>query len=594
MIQITETRLKSVTISCPMLINEYCNPIRRSIIIILIALFFMQTNTFGQRKFLVLSKPFYSEINPQKPDSFYIKMKNGQFASLRITEKNVRVFVEVFNPLDSLIMVVDENQMGDKEVVSFYSKVSGDYKIKILWGFIKPLSGKYSIVLDKLEVAGKTPTQKATQLFDGWYEKDAPGAAVLVMKGDRVIFKNTKGLANMEDGIPLKSNSVFEIASCSKQFTGLATAILIDKGLLALNDDIRKYIPEMPDYGHKITIANLVYHTSGIRSTDDLQFAGFASEDIITLPICINFAINQKHLKFTPGERYNYSNTNYNLLAEIISRVTNQSFADWTKANIFDPLGMNSTFFKAEPGQVYSNKVLCYKGIQSGFQQRPNNWAATGASALCTNLDDLAKWVNSFETQKLISPTIKNLLESKGTLNDSAQTNYSFGNEIKEMNEKKEIIHLGLILGYRAAIVRFPEEKLAVIYLSNDDNDATFQRYPKIVDLFMNGNLKDENPKIGTVPLPEAVLKKFEDADKYTETIDLSPYTGTFFSEELSCVWQLRIVNGRLVIENPRIPNIKLKYSANDSFGFIKFSRDSSNNIIGLKVLGEGIDFFKK
>ena len=565
----------------------------KSIFAMLMALIFLHTNVFGQHKFLVLNKSIYSEINPQEPDSFYIKMKNGQFASLRVTEKNVRVFVEVFNPLDSLIMIVDENQMGDKEVISFFSKASGDYKIKVLWGFIKPLSGKYAIVLDKLEAAGKTPAQKATQLFDGWYEKDAPGAAVLVMKDGKIIFKNTKGLANMEDRIPLKSNSVFEIASCSKQFTGLATAMLIDKGLIGLDDDIRKYIPEMPDYGYKITIAHLVYHISGIRSTDDLQFAGFAPEDIITLPMCINFAINQKHLKFTPGERYNYSNTNYNLLAEIISRVTKQNFADWTKENIFDPLGMTATFFKAEPGQIYSNKVLCYKGIQFGFQQRPNNWAATGASAVCTTLDDLAKWVNSFETKKLITPGVHKLLESKGTLNDGTNTNYSFGNEIKEVNGKKQIIHLGLVLGYRTAIVRFPEEKLAVVYLSNDDNDASFQRYPKIIDLFTNGNLKDENPKIGTVPTAESVLKKFEDADKYTETIDLSPYTGTFFSEELSCVWVLKIVNGRLVIENPRIPNIKLKYSGNDSFGFIKFNRDTSNNIIGLKVLGEGLEFLK-
>src|SRR5687768_14420844 len=216
------------------MINENCKPMAKSIIAMLIVLSFLHTNVFGQHNYLVLNKPVTSEISPQKPDSFYIKMKNGQFASLRVTEKNVRVFVEVFNPSESLIMIVDENQMGDKEVVSFFSKASGDFKIKVLWGFIKPLSGKYSIVLDKLESSGKTPSQKAAQLFDGWYKKDAPGAAVLVIKDGSVIFKNTKGLANIEDGIPLKSNSVFEIASCSKQFTGLATAMLIDKGMITL------------------------------------------------------------------------------------------------------------------------------------------------------------------------------------------------------------------------------------------------------------------------------------------------------------------------------------------------------------------------
>jgi len=565
----------------------------KSTIAMLVVFSLLTTYAFGQHKFLVLHKSLTSEISPQKPDSFYLRMKKGQFASLRVTEKNVRVFVEVFNPSDSLIMIVDENQMGNKEVVSFFSIASGDYKIKVLWGFIKPLSGKFSIILDKLEASGKTPSQKAAQLFDGWYEKGAPGAAVLVTKDGKVVFKSTKGLANLEDSIPLRSNSVFEIASCSKQFTGLATAMLIDKGLIALDDDIRKYIPEMPDYGHTITIANLVYHTSGIRNTDDLEFAGFTPEDIITLPTCINFAVNQKHLKFTPGERYNYSNTNYNLLAEIIARVTRQSFADWTKTNIFTPLGMDATFFKTEPGQVYRNKVLCYKGIRSGFQQKQNNWAATGASAVCTTLDDLAKWITGFETKKLISPNIEKLLESNGTLNDGTKVAYSFGNEIKEVDGRKEIIHLGLVLGYRTAIVRFPEEKLAVVYLSNDDNDATYQRYPKMIDLFTTGALRQEHPKTSNIPLPEAVVKRLEASDQFRETVDLSPYTGTYFSQELACVWVFKIVDDKLVIQHPRMQNIKLKYSGSDSFGFIKFNRDTANNIIGLKILGEGIDFMK-
>lgn len=565
----------------------------RLAIAVLILLLFPHTNVCGQLSYLTLKKEITSEISPQKQDSFYLKMEKGQFASLHVTEKNVRLFVEVFDPSDSLMMIVDENQMGDKEVVSFFSNTSGNYKIKVLWGFIKPFSGKYSIVLDKLETTGKTPAQKAAQLFDGWYEKNVPGAAVLVVKNGKILFQATNGLANMEDDIPITNNSVFEIASCSKQFTGLAVAMLIDKGLIALEDDIRKYIPEMPDYGHKITIANLVYHTSGIRSTDDLQFAGFIPEDIITLPICINFAIHQKNLKFTPGERYNYSNTNYNLLAEIITRITKQSFANWTKENIFQPLGMNSTFFKTEPGQLYKNKVLCYKGIPSGFQQRPNNWAATGASAVCTTLNDLAKWVASFDTKQLITPSIEKLLETTGTLNNGTKTTYSFGNEIKEFNGKKEVIHLGLVLGYRTAIVRFPGEKLAVVYLSNDDNDATFQRYPKIIDLFTKGFLKTEKPSTANIPSADVVVKKLEDADRFVETIDVNPYTGTYFSEELSCLWRLKNLNNRLIIEIARIPNIELKSSGNDSFGFLKFTRDSLNNVTGLKILGEGIEFLK-
>jgi len=562
-------------------------------LVLFVTIVFLHVKLFGQHQFLLLNKPISSEITPQKPDSFYVKMQKGQFASIRITEKNVRLWAQVFDPSDSLMMIVDENQMGNKEVVSFFSKKSGDYKIKVLWNFTKPLSGKYSITLDKLESEGKTSEQKAAQLLEGWYEEDAPGAAVLVIKDNKVLFKGTRGLANMEEHIPIKSNSVFEIASCSKQFTGLAIAMLIDKGLISLDDDIRKYIPEMPDYGSKITIRHLVYQISGIRSTDDLEFAGFTPEDVITLPMCIKFAINQRNLKFAPGERYNYSNTNYNLLAEIVSRVTKQSFASWTKENIFDPLGMNATFFKEDPGQIYANKVLCYSGIQSGFRQRPNNWAATGASGLCTTLDDLGKWVNSFNTRQIINPHMEALLATKGLLNNGSTTNYAFGNEIKETNGEKEIIHLGLVNGFRTAIIRYPEQKMAFIYLSNDDNDATFQRYPKIKDLFMNGNVKEEKPDLSRVPKVDEVLKKMKIADEYKDTIELNQYTGTYFSEELSCIWKLKIKSGRLVIENLRINDINLTYSGNDKFGFIVFKRNASNHIVGFKILGEGIDFLK-
>ncbi len=277
--------------------------------------------------FLVLGKTQFSKINPQKTDTYYIRMSPGQFASVRITEKEVRLHAMVFYPQDSLLQLIDENRMGNKEVVSLYSKKQGAYKIKVGWNFSKPFSGNYSITLDQLEAAGKTPALKAQQLLDGWYENNEPGAAVAVIKEGKLIFKSTKGLANMEESIPITSQSVFELASCSKQFTGLAVAMLIDRNKLSLEDDIRKFLPEMPDYGTKITIGHLVYHTSGIRNTDALEMAGFTPEDIITLPMCVKFAANQKTLKFKPGERFNYSNTNYNLLAEIVARVTGQSFS---------------------------------------------------------------------------------------------------------------------------------------------------------------------------------------------------------------------------------------------------------------------------
>lgn len=560
-----------------------------------IVIFFVSQIIVAQNiNYLALKQTQVLELSPVKSDSFFVNMQKGQFASIRITEKNVRIHVLVFDPQDSLIQIIDENQMGNKEVVSIFSKKTGGYKIKVSWNFDKPYSGKYTITLDKLETAGKTPNQKARQLIDGWYEYNAPGAAIAVVKNGKIVFKATKGLANMEENIPIQSNSIFELASCSKQFTGLAVAMLIDQGKISLDDDIRTYLPEMPDYGTPITIGNLVYHTSGIRNTDALEFAGFTPEDVITLPMCIKFAFAQKSLKFKPGERFEYSNTNYNLLAEIIARVTGKSFSTWTKENIFKPLDMRSTFFKENPGDVYPNKTLCYTGIQSGFRQRQNNWAAMGGSALNSSLDDLVKWVNSFDNKQLITPGVEKLLYAKGSTHEDGKTLYAFGNEYKTLfNGTKEIIHLGLVIGYRTAIVRYPDLKLALIYLSNDDNDATYQRFPKILDLFMMNDLRDTRPGLEGFPDAKAVVNNIEQEAQFKESIDLIPYAGSYYSVELSTIWNMKIINDRLILSNQRMNDVKLKNSGGDKFGFIEFKRDSINNVIGLKILGEGIEFLK-
>jgi CubicO group peptidase (beta-lactamase class C family) len=539
--------------------------------------------------YLSLRNTIESDLDPYKQDLYTINLHKGQFASIRVYQKSVGLNILVYDPLDSLQQIVDENGIGQNEVVAIQAKMSGDYKVKVSWNFNRPLSGKYAITLDRVEKSGKSLAQQAQQLFDSWYDKDAPGAVMAVIKNDQLVLKLAKGLGNVEENSPLTSSSVFEIASCSKQFTAFAVAMLVDKNMISMEDDIRKYLPEMPDYGNTITIANLVYHTSGIRNTDALELTGFSQEDNITLPMSVRFAVAQKHLKFKTGERFNYSNTNYNLLAEIVARVTKQSFSAWTRENIFKPLGMNATFFKEESGYVYKYKVLCYKPGKEGFIQRPNNFAATGSAGVCTSIDDLVKWVNSFDTRQLITKNMEALLMTTGTLNDGTKTKYAFGNEIGDLHGYKKIEHLGLVLGYRTAIARFPDEKLSVIYLSNDNNDATYQRFYKLRDLFLH--IPAEKPNSKSLTNIDEVVAKLE--KKADTTGDLTPYKGIYYSDELNAALPLIIKDKKLVIAHPRLNEIGLLRVKEDNFGFIQFSRNSSNEIVSLTVLGENIQFKK-
>lgn len=546
---------------------------------------------FSQTQLLV-GKTTESEISALKPVTYLVKMEKGQLAAISLWQKSVSLYTVIRDPKDSLYQVVDDNGIGHKEVITILADTSGDYKITVYWNFVKPLSGRFSITLDKIETAASDLPSRAKQLLGSWYDGKGPGAAVVVVKNNKVVFEDYKGFANLEEQVKIGTNSVFELASVSKQFTAFGIALLVDRKILSMEDDIRKFLPELPDYGAKICLSDLVYHTSGIRDwVDCFQFMGLTPEDVATHEMVVKFAFNQQHLKFPTGEKYNYSNTNYSLLAEIVTRVTGKPFAVWMKENVFDPLGMRSTFFKEVPGYVYANKVLSYKPVGDHFNLRLLNNAVMGPQACYSNMEDLVNWVNSFSSRQLITPVIDSLLIKPGILHDGKPTAYAFGNNITRYKGFDKIDHLGLFCGFRTSIARFPKENLSVIYLSNDDNDASYGRATKIADLFLEA--RPYKPSVKRIPDPAVILKGIETSDTALAPVPLEEFTGTYFSPELGSSLQLVIKNKRLVITHPRMNDIVLSYSVKDSFGFARFTRNNSGQISGFTILGENMEFVK-
>jgi CubicO group peptidase (beta-lactamase class C family) len=555
-------------------------------------IFLVIMNSLAAQEKLLPGKTIESKIDALKPDIYVVRLKKGELANITLAQKEASLFAVVRDPKDSLAQVVDENGTGQNEVINIIADTSGDYTIAVHWNFVKPLSGKYSISLALIAQADTNEVGKAKQFFESWYTGKGPGAAVLVVKGNKIVFEASKGYADLEAKQKITSVSVFELASASKQFTAFAIALLVDRKIISLDDDIRKYIPEMHDYGTKITVANLVYHTSGIRDwVECFQFMGITPEDIATQQIVINFAINQKHLKFTPGEKYSYCNTNYNLLAEIITRATKQSFATWMKENVFVPLQMNATFIKETPGFVYENKVLNYRPAGEKFEQRLLNNAATGSQACYSNMQDLLKWVNSFNTKQLITPAVEKLLATTGILNDGKSTSYAFGNNLTQYKGFEKIDHLGLFCGFRTSIARFPKEDLAVVYLSNDDNDASYGRATKIADVFLHA--RAYKPAARRTPDAAVVLKEMETRAQQFPTIPLEEYEGIYFSPELGSSLKIMIKDKRLAIVHPRMNDIVLPFSKKDDFGFVRFARDERDKINKFTILGEGMEFIR-
>ena len=198
---------------------------------------------------------------------------------------------------------------------------------------------------------------KVDRVFAEWDKPDSPGAALSVIRDGEIIYKRGYGMANLEYDIPIAPTTIFDIASVSKQFAGFAIATLLHEGKLALDDDIRMHLPDVPDFGTKITIRHLVHHTSGLRDwVQALVIAGGQMDDVISFKHILKMVRRQRELNFEPGTAFLYSNTGYNLLAEIVEKITGDTFREWTDANIFKPLAMTNTHFHDDHEMIVKNR----------------------------------------------------------------------------------------------------------------------------------------------------------------------------------------------------------------------------------------------
>jgi CubicO group peptidase (beta-lactamase class C family) len=337
-------------------------------------------------------------------------------------------------------------------------------------------------------------TSKVDSLFAPFNKTDSPGCVVVVVKNGEVVYKKGFGMANLDYGIPISSTSVFDIASVSKQFAGMAIAMLVEEGKIALTDDIRKYIPSLPDFGKKVTVRHLVDHTSGIRDWAAMMgYAGRDFEDIITYQEILRMAEHQKELNFVPGAEYTYSNTGYVLLAKIVEVVTKQKFADWTQTNIFKPLGMTNTHFHDDHQQIVKNRAVSYYRDDSGkLKMLTDNLTALGSSSLFTTADDLTKWLINLEKGTVGGPKVLALMRKSGVLNNGKPTNYAFGLASGDYHGLARENHTGGWEGFRTILAHFPEQKFGVIILSNLASFNPSGIANKVTDIYLADQFKDK------------------------------------------------------------------------------------------------------
>ncbi len=402
--------------------------------------------------------------------------------------------------------------------------------------------------------------KKVHELLAPFEKKNAPGFVIGIIQGNKFIFRRGYGMAELENNIPITDKTIFKVASLSKQFTATCIALLEDYGRISLTDNIRKYFPEMPKYKAPITVNHLIHHTSGIRDyLILLDIAGRSNENFYTNDEVIRLISREKSLNFKPGEKYEYSNSNYLLLAEMIKRISNKTLRHFADENIFTPLGMRSTHFQDDHTMVVKNRAVGYSYKDGeGYKIYDTILDIVGDGGLFTNIDDLFLWDQNFYHNKLgrnKKRFIKHLLTS-GVLNNGERIEYAFGLVINKYKGLEMVSHEGNFVGFKSDMLRFSSQKFSVICLSN---------------------LYEFSPKKLCMNIANIYLR-----DKFK----LKEYIGEYYSEELEAKYTVNMKDGRLYLLSSNMSKFYLTSCDGDKFKFkdkeVEFIRDKKYDITGL------------
>ncbi len=329
-----------------------------------------------------------------------------------------------------------------------------------------------------LPAAALTPTapsapatsrqQAVDQLFARYASRQTPGCAVAVSSAGQTILSRAYGMADLDHAVPATPATIYEAGSVSKQFTAAAILLLARDGKLSLSDDIRRHLPEMPDYGTPVTVGQMIHHTSGLRDWGAVSaMAGWPRNSrVMTNADVLALVAGQKGLNYPPGTHYTYSNTNFNLTAIIVQRVSGQSLAEFTAHRIFKPLGMTATRWRERYQWLVANRATAYAREGAAYIIDQPIEDAYGNGGLLTTTADLLRWNQALDTDAL-GPGFTAAMQETGVLTGGGPTEYAAGLRVSRHNGRQEIAHSGSTGGYRAWLGRYPAERLSVALLCN-------------------------------------------------------------------------------------------------------------------------------
>jgi CubicO group peptidase (beta-lactamase class C family) len=341
------------------------------------------------------------------------------------------------------------------------------------------------------------------------YVAPGPGCSAAVSLNGETVFEKAFGLAEIEHNVPNSPQTIFESGSVAKQFTASALVLLQQEGKLSLDDPVRKYIPELPDYGVPLTIRHLLNHTSGIRDWGTvMSLTGAGRGDrVITQDLAFDVITHQKALDFKPGAEYSYSNSGYNLAAIIVERVSKQKFSDFLIERLFKPLGMNNSSIRDDYRRIVPGRAQAYSRQGNGPWRLDMPFMNVyGNGGMLTTVGDWLKW-NAMLDSRSLGAALVEALETRGVLNDGRKIIYALGLEVDRYKGLRDVSHGGATAGYQTFLARYPDNKVSVAVLCNGTSPSAGGIAANITDEIFGPY--PEAPKTEPVTVSEEELKKF-------------------------------------------------------------------------------------
>ena len=404
------------------------------------------------------------------------------------------------------------------------------------------------------------PSPAVLKRIDGVFadfNASTPGCAFALVDHGRTVYERGYGLASVEHGVAIDPHhTVFDIGSLSKQFTAASILLLAHDGKLSLDDDIRTYVPELPDYGATVTLRQLLHHTGGISDyLELLDMDGINLEDVATGDDALSALSRKKTLDFRPGSEFSYSNSGYFLLSLVVKRVSGKPFSAYAKTNIFDPLGMSDTSVLGDHTRIIAHRATPYDTDEPGkFRLSPSNWEQTGDGGVQSTVDDLVRWDVNFRDPRVGGPWLVDALQIHGVLQDGSTIAYANGVFVDHYRGLRTVSHRGVWVGFRAAALRFPDQQVSEMALCNAGNANPEQRLLAVADIYLADLLH-----------PQPARQRM--------TLSPQQYAGTYANLDKGKLRIFSVKDGRLYYVDGSGAEVELGYIGNNAFQAVADAR---------------------